>query len=134
MRRKIGVQGFSHLTHKIAISPIWRVNIGKKKKRSHLKIPHCPVQQKFTLTLSKKKFPARLFLLTCPIFFVPTFLFLHFSPVFSFKCCFLFFNPFFSSFILYFCSLSLSLSQCSALHFFFNKSIIRYFLYLIGVL
>ena len=71
-----------------------------------------------------QKIFSRLFLLTCPILCVCV----HFSPIFPFICCFFFQSFFFPSFILDFCtlSLSLSLSQWSALHFF-NKSIICYF-------
>ena len=32
-----------------------------REKKSHLKIPRCPVQQTFTFTLSKKKFPDSFF-------------------------------------------------------------------------
>ena len=63
-------------------------------------------------------FFSRLFILNCPIFFVPFFSFLFFfffwctfHPFFLSYVVFFFFNPFFSSFILDFCSLSLSLSM-----------------------
>ena len=136
MGRKIGVQGFSPLTHQIAISPIWRVNVEKKKKKNLTWRYHIALCNKSSLSLCPKKSfrPDSFFSLVLFFSFLLFFFFLvHFSPVFSFKCCFFFLILFFPHlFYIFVLSLSLSLSQCSALHFF-NKSIICYFLYLIGV-
>ena len=92
-------------------NPTWRYQITLCNKRS---LSLCP--KKIFQTLSSH---LSYFFCVC----------VHFSPIFPFICCFLFFfNPFFFLIYLDFCILSLS--QWSALHFF-NKSIICYFLYLI---